>query len=87
MRLQLSVILYLPDLHMSFVLSTEGAHVSSNVVSSTQDENSGTTKRPYPDDNQEADSLDDELAKRKKRNEEKELMGKPAPVSRTSTGR
>ncbi|XP_069365140.1 protein phosphatase 1 regulatory subunit 12A-like isoform X3 [Maniola hyperantus] len=68
----------------------DGAQLSSGVVSSTQDEVvSSSNKRPYVEDSQEAEPAEDELSKRKKRkdNEEKEPMAKPAPVARGGTGR
>ncbi|XP_075990515.1 uncharacterized protein LOC142986127 isoform X2 [Anticarsia gemmatalis] len=63
----------------------DSPQLSSNVVSSTQDE---SIKRPYEESN-ENDTADDDVSKRKKRkdNEEKEPMGKPAPVARGGPGR
>lgn len=59
------------------------------MVSSTQDETSGNSKKQYADDNQEADPAEDEVSKRKKRkeNDDKEPMAKPAPVARGGPGR
>ncbi|CAG4929429.1 unnamed protein product [Parnassius apollo] len=67
----------------------EGAQLSSGVVSSTQDETVTGTKRTYPDEGQEAEVNEDDVSKRKKRkeNEEKEPMAKPAPVARGGPGR
>ncbi|XP_072931063.1 uncharacterized protein [Epargyreus clarus] len=67
----------------------EGSQLSSGVVSSTQDDIGTATKRSYTDENHEADPAEDEVTKRKKRkdNDDKEPMAKPAPVSRSSTGR
>ncbi|XP_013189222.1 ankyrin repeat domain-containing protein 11 isoform X3 [Amyelois transitella] len=66
----------------------DGAQLSSGVVSSTQDEGSGSSKRTH-EDNQEADAAEDDVSKRKKRkdNDDKEPMGKPAPVARGGPGR
>ncbi|XP_023941951.2 ankyrin repeat domain-containing protein 11 isoform X2 [Bicyclus anynana] len=69
----------------------DGAQLSSGVVSSTQDDLApiAGSKKSYIEDSQEAEPAEDETSKRKKRkdNEDKELMGKPAPVARGSTGR
>lgn len=72
------------------VLIAEGAQLSSGVVSSTQDEVAPTSSKwSYAEESHKAEPAEDELSKRKKRkdNEDKELMGKPAPVSRSGTGR
>lgn len=67
----------------------EGNQLSSGVVSSSQDEVATGPKRSFTDEGHEADSVDDEISKRKKRkeNEEKEPMAKPAPVPRSGPGR
>ncbi|XP_046976782.1 ankyrin repeat domain-containing protein 12-like isoform X5 [Vanessa cardui] len=67
----------------------DGAQLSSGVVSSTQDEVGSGLKRSYAEEGQEAEATEDEISKRKKRkdNEEKEPMAKPAPVARGGTGR
>ncbi|XP_050360888.1 ankyrin repeat domain-containing protein 11 isoform X2 [Nymphalis io] len=67
----------------------DGAQLSSGVVSSTQDEVGSGLKRSYVEEGQEAEATEDEISKRKKRkdNEEKEPMAKPAPVARGGTGR
>lgn len=60
------------------------------MVSSTQDEVAPTSSKwSYAEESHEAEPADDEVTKRKKRkeNEDRELMGKPAPVSRSGTGR
>ncbi|XP_063837729.1 ankyrin repeat domain-containing protein 11 isoform X7 [Ostrinia nubilalis] len=66
-----------------------GAQLSSGVVSSTQDESSGSSKKTYGDESQEAEAAEDEVSKRKKRkeNDDKEPMAKPAPVARGGPGR
>ncbi|XP_063373472.1 ankyrin repeat domain-containing protein 12-like isoform X3 [Cydia amplana] len=67
----------------------EGNQLSSGVVSSSQDEVAAGPKRPFSDEGHEADSVDDDISKRKKRkeNEEKEPMAKPASVPRSGPGR
>ncbi|CAB3225426.1 unnamed protein product [Arctia plantaginis] len=63
----------------------DNTQISCNIVSSTQDD---SNKRPY-DESNDNEAAEDEASKRKKRkdNEEKEPMGKPAPVPRSGTGR
>ncbi|XP_032526645.2 ankyrin repeat domain-containing protein 11 isoform X2 [Danaus plexippus] len=65
------------------------SQLSSGVVSSTQDEVNPGNKRLYTEDGQEADVTEEDVSKRKKRkdNEEKEPMAKPAPVARGGAGR
>ncbi|KAL0902554.1 hypothetical protein ABMA27_000394 [Loxostege sticticalis] len=65
-----------------------GVQLSSGVVSSTQDESSGATKKPYCDENTEAEAADDEVSKRKKRkeNDDKEPMAKPVSAARGGGG-
>ncbi|XP_063633679.1 ankyrin repeat domain-containing protein 12-like isoform X4 [Cydia splendana] len=67
----------------------EGNQLSSGVVSSSQDEVAAGPKRPFTDEGHEAESVEDDISKRKKRkeNEEKEPMAKPAPVARSGPGR
>ncbi|XP_063394420.1 ankyrin repeat domain-containing protein 12-like isoform X1 [Cydia fagiglandana] len=67
----------------------EGNQLSSGVVSSSQDEVAAGPKRPFTDEGHEADSVEDDISKRKKRkeNEDKEPMAKPAPVARSGPGR
>ncbi|XP_039764098.1 ankyrin repeat domain-containing protein 11 isoform X3 [Pararge aegeria] len=69
----------------------DGVQLSSGVVSSTQDDlvPVSSNKRPYVEDSHEAEPAEDECTKRKKRkeNEDRELMAKPAPVARSGTGR
>lgn len=72
------------------LITSEGAQLSSGVVSSTQEESTSGTKRNYPEDGQDNEANEDEVSKRKKRkdnNEDKEPMAKPAPVSRGGPGR
>ncbi|KAL0902552.1 hypothetical protein ABMA27_000394 [Loxostege sticticalis] len=68
--------------------NSEGVQLSSGVVSSTQDESSGATKKPYCDENTEAEAADDEVSKRKKRkeNDDKEPMAKPVSAARGGGG-
>uniref|UniRef100_A0A2A4IXT6 Uncharacterized protein n=1 Tax=Heliothis virescens TaxID=7102 RepID=A0A2A4IXT6_HELVI len=63
----------------------DGTQLSSGVVSSTQDD---CNKRPH-EDTADNETTEDDVSKRKKRkdNEEKEPMGKPAPVARGGPGR
>ncbi|XP_026727921.1 ankyrin repeat domain-containing protein 11 isoform X9 [Trichoplusia ni] len=63
----------------------DGTQLSSGVVSSTQDE---CNKRSY-EESGDNEAAEDDVSKRKKRKEteEKEPMGKPAPVARSGTGR
>lgn len=58
-------------------------------MSSSQDDLAGGPKRQFTDDSHEAESVEDDVAKRKKRkeNEDKEPMAKPAPVARSGPGR
>ncbi|KAG6457997.1 hypothetical protein O3G_MSEX010595 [Manduca sexta] len=67
----------------------ESTQLSSNVVSSTQDETVGGNKRQYAEDNHEAETADEEGSKRKKKkeNEEKEPMGRPLLVGQRGPGR
>ncbi|XP_052746456.1 uncharacterized protein LOC128199701 isoform X2 [Bicyclus anynana] len=70
----------------------ERAQSSSGVVSSTQEDLVPIgiiSKRSSIEGSQEVEPAEDESSKRKKKkdNEDKELMGKPAPVARSSTGR
>ncbi|XP_073952821.1 uncharacterized protein isoform X2 [Choristoneura fumiferana] len=67
----------------------EGSQLSSGVVSSSQDDLAGGPKRQFTDDSHEGESIEDDVAKRKKRkeNEDKEPMAKPAPVARSGPGR
>ncbi|XP_053623782.1 ankyrin repeat domain-containing protein 11-like isoform X16 [Plodia interpunctella] len=67
----------------------DGAQLSSGVVSSTQDEGSGSSKRSHVDEIHEAEATDDDVSKRKKKKEteDKEPMAKPAPVARGGPGR
>lgn len=67
-----------------FFFFSDANQLSSGVVSSTQDD---CIKRPHEDADNEA--VEDDVSKRKKRkdNEEKEPMGKPAPVARGGPGR
>lgn len=61
----------------------DGNQLSSGVVSSTQDEPAGSNKRQYSDEGHEAEPTEEDVSKRKKRKEEdKEPMAKPAPVAR-----
>lgn len=70
---------------MFLLLFSDGSQLSSSVVSSTQDDN---IKRPH-EDSADNEAAEDDVSKRKKRkdNEEKEPMGKPAPVARGGPGR
>ncbi|XP_047040197.1 ankyrin repeat domain-containing protein 11 isoform X3 [Helicoverpa zea] len=63
----------------------DGTQLSSGVVSSTQDD---CNKRQH-EDTADNETTEDDVSKRKKRkdNDEKEPMGKPAPVARGGPGR
>ncbi|CAH2985338.1 unnamed protein product [Chilo suppressalis] len=67
----------------------EASQLSSGVVTATQDDPGSASKKSYSDESHENDAVDDEVSKRKKRkeNDDKEPMAKPAPVSRGATGR